>query len=192
MISVFTGPMFSGKTTMLFCSAGPDALYVTHCIDTRSATGILCHNQSINTDVVRTKKTSDIWEIVRDKDLEKYSTIAIDEVQFFDESTNVERAIAELRNMGKIVYVGGLDFSSNLSQFKNTRDVLKIADKSIKLQAICSVCSTKNAIYTKCIVNKPASHGEIFVGGSDVYEPRCEEHFYQERFCQEHSGVVEA
>ncbi len=103
-----------------------------------------------------------------------YSTIAIDEAQFFDKNellTFVRRMLLQKKD----VIVAGLDLDFRGETFGAMGDLLALADEVVKLKAICSICKQdKYCITQRTIDGKPAYYQDpiVMVGESD-YTPRC-------------------
>lgn len=98
--------------------------------------------------------------------------VGIDEVQFFDE--RLVFAIDLLIDRGIRVIVAALDTDYNGKPFGIVPDLMAIADKVVKVSAICMRCG-KDAIRSQLLV-KPEQTGDgnpILVGGDELYEARC-------------------
>lgn len=176
-IEVICGPMFSGKTEELIrrikraqiaklevASFKPkiDDRYSHDCIashDGSKQKSILIDNSSD----IRDKALSDI----------DYDVVAIEEVQFLD--SGVVDVIKELvYENNKIVIVAGLDMDYTGKPFDITSQLLALAEKILKLPAVCSVCGKKA---TKTFKRESENKNVIEVGGIDKYEPRCSFHW---------------
>ena len=169
-IEVFTGPMFSGKTTGLldrvhyFRGAGVPVLLVKHASDTRYDAGrmvtthsgitLACHAANDVTDIaILTQNNPDA------------KVVAIDEVQFFEGDVAGWAVLA--RSVGISVIVAGLDRESSGKTFGPMGELLAQADSVHKLTTECK-CGLL-AHQTRRRANAPAG----FVGGSERYESVC-------------------
>jgi thymidine kinase len=104
---------------------------------------------------------------------EKIDVIGIDEAQFF--SKDIVPIICQLVNNGKRIIVAGLDLDFKGAPFGCMPLLLAIADKVLKLQAICTQCG-HNAHYTQRLVNgKPAKFDDpiVLIGAQESYQARC-------------------
>jgi len=108
--------------------------------------------------------------------LDQASVIAFDEGQFF--SGGFPGLCEELVGMGKRVIVAGLDLDFVGKPFGPIPELLALADKVEKLQAVCVVCGgVANRTQRLDEKGKPVKEDEglIVVGGADRYEARCRE-----------------
>jgi thymidine kinase len=174
-IEIICGPMFSGKTEELIRR-------VRRAQIARRKVQIfkpLIDNRYHETDVVSHSAVSieatpvgDALEIL-DKLLDSTRIVAIDEVQFFDES--VITLVKKLSRRGIRVICSGLDLDYRGRCFGPIPELLAIADQVDKIQAICTTCGLPA---TKTY-RKPASGSseQVLLGETDVYEARCNAHF---------------
>jgi thymidine kinase len=99
--------------------------------------------------------------------------VGIDEAQFFDMSIldHVERMIRK----GTTVVVAGLDLDSDGKPFGPMPQLLALATHVEKHMANCSLCeSSANRTF-----RKQKQGGQILVGGTETYEPRCFGHWIE-------------
>lgn len=177
-LEVVCGSMFSGKTEELMRKikrseyARQRVLVLKPQIDNRkSVTCIVSHDGRS-----RTAHALDSSDVAIQSVLEfaqSFDVIGIDEVQFFPEE--IVRVICKLVEMGKHVVAAGLDLDFRGEPFGIMPYLLAIADKVLKLKAICVVCA-KDAHHTQRLVNgQPAKYSDpiILVGAEDFYEARC-------------------
>lgn len=172
-IQLAAGPMFSGKTNWLIekiDSLDPETtLTISYSLDTRFGKEMISSHDGKSHKAIPVEKTSSIKSLV---DSKNPLYLAIDEVQFFD--TDIVKYLDELRDKRIDIFVAGLDFDYLKNQWINTQKIVKIADVFYSLKAICSICNKKNAIYSKRIKDLEK---RVVIGGSELYEPRCENHF---------------
>ncbi len=102
--------------------------------------------------------------------------IAIDEVQFFDAA--IVDVCNMLANQGKRVICAGLDMDFRGVPFGPIPQLLAIAERVEKLQAICVVCGAAASRTQRLIAGQPAYIDDpvVLVGASEVYEARCRVH----------------
>ena len=109
------------------------------------------------------------------------TVVAIDEIQFFDESVvDLCRAMA---NGGVRVLVAGLDLDFRGEPFGPVPTLMAEAEIVDKLQAICLICGAPASRTQRLINGEPASYKDpiILVGATDSYEARCRRHHYVPR-----------
>jgi thymidine kinase len=133
----------------------------TH-VSSRSGSSIKC---------IGVLTTTEMENIIQEHN---YSTIAIDEAQFFDKN-ELLAFVRRMLSQKKDVIVAGLDLDFRGETFGAMGDLLALADTVVKLKAICSVCKQdKYCITQRTIDGKPAYYQDpiVMVGESD-YTPRC-------------------
>jgi thymidine kinase len=173
-LTVFCGPMFSGKTESLitklrtFVSQGTTVSAIKPIIDNRYPTG------DVNI-ISHTGKTFPARAIEDDPQILsafcKGEIIGIDEVQFF--GPWILGAIQELQLQGKHVVASGLDLTYKGEPFGMMPELLCFADEVRKLRAKCAKCG---CVATRT-VRTASEDTPTLVGGAEAYEPRCFAHF---------------
>lgn len=100
------------------------------------------------------------------------TVVGIDEAQFFDD--RLVTAINALIDRGIRVVVAALDTDYNGKPFGIVPYLMAIADKVVKVSAICVQCG-KDAVRTQLLVRSETGGdgNPILVGGDDIYEARC-------------------
>ncbi len=101
------------------------------------------------------------------------TVVGIDEVQFFDDG--IVPVVRELVASGRRVICAGLDLDFRGEPFGPVPELLALAERVDKLEAICVVCG-EPATRTQRIVNGiPAFYDEpiIVIGAKEAYEARC-------------------
>ena len=95
------------------------------------------------------------------------NVVGIDEAQFFDDE--ICNVCEKLALNGTRVIVAGLDMDYTKKPFGCMPQLLAIADYITKLHAICVHCGNiANFSY-----RKTKQTGQVVLGETDVYEPRC-------------------
>lgn len=181
-IEVICGPMFSGKTEELLRRirraqiARLDVASFKPRIDNRySENCIASHDGNTQNSIL-----IDNSEDVRVETLIRryYDVVAIEEVQFLDDG--IIDVIKELvYENNKTVIVAGLDMDYTGRPFPITSQLLGLAEKILKLPAVCSTCGKKA---TKTFKKESDNKDIIEVGGIDKYEPRCSQHWLMQEF----------
>ncbi len=160
--------MFSGKTKELIKSIdqykaeGKNVVVFKPKMDDRYAEeAIVSHDK----DVVRAISVSspkEIFDLLHHADV-----VAIDEVQFFDESiVSVCNIIADY---GKSIVLAGLDMDYRSDPFGSMPALLSLADEVVKLNSVCTFCSGK-ARYSHRVSK---DDGIVVLGEKDKYVPLC-------------------
>lgn len=173
-IEVFTGPMFSGKTTGLmdrvlyYADFAVPLLLVKHASDTRYVEqSISTHDQRKLPCEVATR-VSDIAVLVEKT---KARIVAIDEAQFFD--GKLVDWVVLARAVGITTILAGLDRDSEGRVFGPMGDLLAQADLVHKRTLECS-CGML-AVQTRRKPDAP----EGMVGGAERYESVCWACYYK-------------
>lgn len=102
------------------------------------------------------------------------SLVAIDEIQFFLQSNDI---VKELLKQQINVVCSGLDLDSNGEPFGDMGSLLALADVVYKRKANCAICGM-SAGRTFRKLSAP-TNSTVLVGGKDLYEPRCVEHWLE-------------
>lgn len=170
MITIFTGPMFSGKSNRLIDEYEKfynkeDILVLKPVKDTRTTSKIRARGRNIDIQAISIKDLSDIYNIISSDKYKDNRVIFIDEAQFITGDVSV---ILDLSLYDFDFYIAGLNLTSEQKPFGIMPNLIAIADKVEFLKAKCSRCN-KDASYTHCVVPKDK---EILVG-SNEYIPLC-------------------
>ncbi len=177
-IEVVAGPMFSGKSEELIRLLRRAAIarlriqvFKPATDDRYSETDVVSHSQlRIPCEVINRSQ-----EIIAALD-PRTEVVGIDEAQFFDD--DLPKICSHLANLGKRVIVAGLDMDYRGIPFGPMPELLAIAEKVMKISAICSQCGAPAAYPQRLI----PSQEKVVVGAAGVYEARC-------RRCHEPEGV---
>ncbi|MGL5732563.1 MAG: thymidine kinase [Metamycoplasmataceae bacterium] len=169
LIEVITGPMFSGKTEELIKRirileyADMKSLVIKPEKDKRFADDKIKSRSGLEKSTVTAKNGKDILKHWNNS----YDAIIIDEVQFFGE--DIIPIIEDLASKGKLVIISGIDTDYMMRPFGIMPYLLAIADKVVKLVAVCLTCKgSASKSYRK------SDETEITkIGDKDEYEARC-------------------
>ncbi len=177
-IEVICGSMFSGKTEELIRRlrraqiARQKIQVFKPAIDMRYTEKAIASHNGLQENAIPVNNTAELRERLDPT----VDVVAIDEVQFFDE------AIVDLCNTladeGKRVICAGLDMDFRGVPFGPIPQLLAIAERVDKLQAICVVCGAAASRTQRLIAGQPACFDDpiVLVGASEVYEARCRRH----------------
>lgn len=167
MITLFTGPMMSKKTTSLVKKykslPQEQTIFINHSLNSR---GFLTHCKTNHNIAVCSVSGIEDLESILEFNCGGPKTICIDEIQFFE--PDVYTIIEKYSNVFDF-YIGGLNKDYTGKPFRTTANVAMIADNITVLSAVCSECSAE-ATYSYRVVNDSSL---ILVGGEDVYIPLC-------------------
>lgn len=172
-IEVVCGPMFSGKTEELIRRvrrahiARQKVQIFKPKIDNRyHETNVVSHSSQEVTATAVDRPIDILMQL-----FDTTRIVAIDEVQFFDES--IVKVIRKLARRGIRVLVAGLDQDYRGLAFGPMPELLAIADEVHKVQAICTACGGPA---TKTYRLDKKRQGQVLIGESDIYEARCRLH----------------
>ncbi len=174
---LYTGPMFSSKTTRLlsridrckyqkkkvvsFKPKMDERYTVENKIVTHTDRYIDCFAVESGDEILNTVSTID-----------EFDSVAIDEMFMIPGSS--EACIA-LFKKGYDVYVSSIELSYKGIPFEEVLNVMPYCTQIVKCSAVCAVCQ-KDARYTYKKIESVNAESNIEVGGSEIYEPRCQLH----------------
>ncbi len=174
-LEVISGCMFAGKTEELIRRvkvlefAKKKVLVFKPAIDTRYGdTRVVSHAGSSLEGIV-VAESQEILEYITDE----VDTVAVDEVQFFDEG--IVEVCEYLAGQGKRVMVAGLDMDFRGEPFGVMPRLITEAEFVTKLTAVCSGCGAPGTRTQRFVNGEPANWSDplILVGASESYEARC-------------------
>lgn len=174
-ITVVTGSMFAGKSEELIRLARR-ALYARRnvqvfkpAIDSRFDESMVVTHMGVKHQAVAVKGVRELEMLIApDTDF-----VLIEEAQFFDNSL-VDLA-QRLADSGVDVVCAGLDQDFRRVPFGPMPALLAIADRVVKLRAICMNCGAPASHTYRTIDGKPAKWSDpvILIGATEKYEARC-------------------
>lgn len=171
---VYTGPMFSSKTSRLLSAL--EKYKYQHkrttlfkpVIDDRYSTSEVVTHGGWKVPAVTVKTGAEILEHLTNLKDEPH-VVAVDEAFMIPGSAE---ALIWLYRYGFSVLVSSLEMSYACKPFHEIEKMLPWATTVEKCTAVCTVCG-RDAHYTH---KKQTNDEEIEVGGSELYEPRCHSH----------------
>ena len=175
-IELVCGSMFSGKTEELLRRirraeiARKKVQLFKPTIDNRyGLVRVASHDGIAREDAVVVCNAEDILRRL-EVDTE---VVAVDEVQFFDET--IADVCDHLADRGLRVIAAGLDQDFRGEPFGPMPLLLARAERVDKLHAICVACGASASRTQRLIDGRPARYDDpvILVGGSESYEARC-------------------
>ncbi|MHB8635627.1 MAG: thymidine kinase [Fimbriimonadaceae bacterium] len=174
-ITVITGSMFAGKTEELIRLARR-ALYAKQsvqvfkpAIDDRYDERKLVTHMGVSHAAVAVSGVAELAAAI----LPDTDAVLVEECQFFD--ARIVRLVQRLADEGRDVILAGLDQDFRREPFGSMPALLAIADRVVKLRAICMNCGAPASHTYRMIEGKPAHYDDpiILIGATEVYEARC-------------------
>ena len=171
---LYTGPMFSSKTTKLLMQADKRQYQKQNIIafkskmDDRYSTAgeIVTHNFNKIPAILVSTGADIIQHVSEDP---KVDCVIVDELFLID---GAAESCIQLFKKGFDVVIASIDLSFAGEPFDEITKIMPYCTRIVKCKAVCTVCQN-DAIYT---FRKDDDDSEILVGGHDIYEPRCQEH----------------
>jgi thymidine kinase len=184
-LELLCGPMFSGKTDELIARAraSPSRAVFKPAVDTRHPPDRVVSHSGASIEATAVADSAALLDAAGDAEL-----VAVDEVQFFDGA--LVEAVELLRARGTDVVAAGLDLDFRREPFETTRRLADIAARVERLEGRCGRCG-RPATVTQRLVNgspAPLDDAVVRIGDDELYEPRCEECWTEERL--EVTGAV--
>jgi thymidine kinase len=164
-ISVFTGPMKSGKSSHIIAEAkeqkknGRKVLIFKPSMDDRFGIDYVTDRNGNRLPAINISSIDDLERF----DAEYYF---IDEFQFLDGDLDT---ITRLASRGKKFFIAGLDLTAEKKDFGKMGELMQLSNDVKKFSARCDYCG-KEAIYSFCLAQKD---GDVLVGTDDIYKAVC-------------------
>lgn len=171
---LFTGPMFSGKSTSLFVALEKhkyqkrSIVVFKPQIDVRYADSEIVSHNNLRYPAVSISCGADIISYLTTHDVTP-QTIAVDEAFMLP---GIAETLIWLYKSGVSVIVSSLDISASGKVFDEVKEMLPWATRVEKCTAVCTVCGADAQFTHKKVVNEE----EVEVGGVELYEARCMTH----------------
>ena len=173
LLTIITGPMFSGKTTELLrlydrkVIGDVPCLLVKYCGDTRySSDEIMSHRTTGGHGVQAPAMSAGTISEIMDHIDGPCAAVFIDEIQFFPD----KGVILDILDLGIDVFVSGLNGDWQRKMFPGMSELFSAACNITMLQAVCGFCKADNACYT---VRTTSENEDIVIGGADKYKAAC-------------------
>jgi len=172
---VYCGPMFSSKTSSLLTTLEKYKyqhkkieIFKPNIDDRYSVSDVVTHGgRSIPAVCVKTG--AEILEYLTSLENEP-QVVAVDEAFMIP---GAAETLIWLYTYGFTIVVSSLEMSSSGKTFHEIEKMLPWATQVHKCTAVCTICG-RDAHFTH---KKQMGGEEIEVGGSELYEPRCAQHF---------------
>jgi thymidine kinase len=174
-LDIILGPMFAGKSSRIlsivsrYAAVGISVLVIKHSNDVRYVYGeddIVTHDQrrAVCSSVVSLSQNF-LLDRVRE-----HQVIIVDEAQFFNGLVLFTKLVVE--DLGKHLYLVGLDGDSNRRPFGELLECIPLADRIERVTAFCKRCSNGTPGLFSHRRSGPIDQ-QVFVGGTDKYETLC-------------------
>jgi len=166
---IYTGPMWSGKTTRLTAAVERHRIRQTEVlcfkpdIDGRYAASSIVTHSGSRMDALSVSRGDQIVQHVAER---RPEVIAVDEAFMIE---GCAEALTSLFKRGVSVYVSSIELSANLKPFGEIEKMMPFATRVEKCTAVCVSCGDDAALTHRRV----PSLEEISVGGADSYEPMC-------------------
>jgi thymidine kinase len=178
-LTVFSGPMFAGKTTSLIAAVnavvdagGPPIVIVKPAMDNRYAENAIVTHDGVAHVAVPVASAHDVFAAVAAaSDGGTPVHVVADEVQFMDApwfAGEFHLVVHSLLQAGHAVTCGGLDLDWRGLPFEVTARLLAMADHVTKLTARCAVTGQQAQKTYKRVVDD----ARVALGAAETYEPR--------------------
>lgn len=181
-LTVNTGSMFSGKSTLLIsqgekhAKAGQRVLFIKPAIDNRYSESEVVTHGGLRVSALSLDISTALSSVIKPYE---YDVVLIDEIQFFNK--RICAGMWWLLSQGVVVYASGLDLNYLGDGFETMNEVLAMADKVNKLKGICGKCG-KDSVLTgkKSFIESEEDSGNIIdLGSEDKYIPLCRECWFK-------------
>jgi thymidine kinase len=181
-LELIFGVMTAGKSTELMRRLKIRSIYkkilaVNTKKDTRYGnSGIVTHD-GLTMESVR---VGDLNELLDMKEYEDANVVGIDEGNFYPEIATF--IIQQLEVTNKTFIIAGLNGDKDKNFFGTLHELIPHAEKIEFLKAVCKRCA--DGTEASFSINLVKFEGQEKVGGSDIYEAVCRQHYSQIRLEQ--------
>ena len=173
-LTVNTGSMFSGKSTMLInqgekhVKAGQRVVYIKPSLDNRYSEDEIVTHDGLKVKALSVDVNNGLIDVINPREVD---VVLIDEVQFFNK--RIANSIWWLLSEGIRVYVSGLDLNYLGDGFETTTEIMAAADKVNKLKAVCESCGEDAVITGKRNFCEDSDSQIVKLGAKETYIPLC-------------------
>jgi len=178
---MFVGPMFGGKTTKLLSAIdrykyqGKKILAFKPNVDERYSKEEIVTHWGHKLNASRVSLGKEVYDTaIREGFGVHRGVIAVDEAFMIP---GIGETLVDLFKEGHAILVSSLQLSSDFTPYKEMKTMMPYATKIEVCPAVCMKCGI-DAHYTKKIGGR--SDHKIEVGGAEMYQPMCFEHFREE------------
>jgi thymidine kinase len=174
-LDIVLGPMFAGKSSYIlglvlrYSAIGTPVMVIKHSSDTRYVYGednIVTHDQRRAT----CASVQYLGQVVLRDRIKDHSVIIVDEAQFFPELVEFVTYVVE--ELGKKLYLVGLDGDIHRKPFGEILDCIPLADRIEKLTSFCHSCADGTPGLFSYRSQGPMDQ-QVLIGGQDMYQSLC-------------------
>lgn len=178
-MDIILGPMFAGKSSHIlslvsrYAAIGTPVMVIKHSSDTRYVYGednIVTHDQRRATCAT----VQYLGQVVLRDRIKDHSVIIVDEAQFFPELVEFVKYVVE--ELGKKLYLVGLDGDIHRRPFGEILQCIPLADRILKLTSFCHSCADGTPGLFSYRSQGPQDQ-QVLIGGQDMYQSLCRECF---------------
>ena len=180
--NVYIGPMFGAKTTRLLADIdrlkykGKKVVAFKPDIDKRYTVDKISSHNNGTIEAYCISSAEEILTFIaksEEEENERVHTIAVDEAFMID---NVDKVLINCFSLGYNIIVSSIQMNTQNKPFGNIKNMLPWATKINVCPAVCTMCD-KDAYYTEALFDIENASQEDKIGGKEMYEPRCAEHY---------------
>jgi thymidine kinase len=174
-LDIVLGPMFAGKSSYIlglvlrYSAIGTPVMVIKHSSDTRYVYGednIVTHDQRRAT----CASVQYLGQVVLRDRIKDHSVIIVDEAQFFPELVEFVTYVVE--ELGKKLYLVGLDGDIHRKPFGEILECIPLADRIEKLTSFCHSCADGTPGLFSYRSQGPMDQ-QVLIGGQDMYQSLC-------------------
>ena len=168
MLSIYIGPMFSGKTSTLINMFNENKSNNKIIIDYNITNNEYNSNEileSHNKIKVSCIKCRDFETFELNNNIINIDTIYINEAQFFPD---LFEFVSKMLNFNKNIYIYGLDGDYKRNKIGYILDLIPLCDEIFKLKGKCYICKNKS-LFSKRLTDS----NEQYVPDEKQYIPLC-------------------
>lgn len=185
-ISLFMGPMFSGKTNEMLCKLNKFdhiknalVMLIKYKGDDRDGDEMVQSRDGIGRiSSARVEKGSEIQELIieeaNDHPTKTSIVVGIDEAQFISDMAGFARWVLgerdELPNVTIIIYISALDSTYERKMWPEIIQLVPYCNEVIKLNAICGTCQSRSAQLTRRDIEGDQL---VIIGSQEKYTATC-------------------
>ena len=171
-LELILGPMYSGKTSYIINiyknirNNNKDFMCYKPKIDNRYSNNEIVSHDSIKIPCISTES---LLEDLKNKNLNNYKNILIDEGQFYKDLLEGINYLITKKYNGNI-YISGLNGDFKKNKIGNILDLIPKANNVIFLRGICNICKNNKSSFS---LKTSYGKNQIEIGGSEMYKGVC-------------------
>ena len=179
--NIYIGPMFGAKTTRLLADIdrlkykGRKVIAFKPNIDKRYAEDKISSHNNGTINACCINDALEIFDIIEEFNIDNIviDTIAVDEAFMIN---NIDTVLISLYRQGYNIIIASIQMDTKEKPFQNIKNMLPWATKIEVCPAVCTMCDN-DAYFTEALFDIENATQEEKVGGKNMYEPRCANHY---------------